>query len=251
MDILNDQRILLLGAVVGGSQIFLALLFKIAGIKSAGLAAHKLVSLAEHTFCSVYGTYIWIYEADAIGDKAYGVLASAEVVVRANFVFQVYDLVMSLVTKELRKPEMVAHHLVTGLLAYWVLTGPYLHYFCTFFVGVAELSSIPLVFVDTCKQFPSIAKQFPTVEVVAKGLFALLFLSIRVIYWPIVSYQFWIQSLDLLNTGKAHLEYVVVTFLIANVFLTLLQQYWGTLVLKGIKRMLAGDSKGKKDKKKN
>lgn len=57
-------------------------------------------------------------------------------------------------------------------------------------------------------------------------LFAILFIVFRVGLWPIVSYIFFQDALELLRTGTAHLEYVVYTFLVFNIGLSLLQFVW-------------------------
>ena len=45
---------------------------------------------------------------------------------------------------------MLAHHSVTGILAYFSLY-PYIQYQCFFFSGIVELSNIPLTIMDVFK----------------------------------------------------------------------------------------------------
>jgi hypothetical protein len=52
-------------------------------------------------------------------------------------------------------------------------------------------------------------------------------LAIRLVAWPIYSYSFWIGSLALLESGKAHSRFAVAFILAANLFLTALQLIWG------------------------
>ncbi|KAK3287844.1 hypothetical protein CYMTET_4663 [Cymbomonas tetramitiformis] len=238
----------LLVAALGICHIAVSLVCSLAGPFRAAphKAAHQIISLVDHSICGLYGAYLWIFEAGAIEDKAYEYLEGAAVLLQANFCFQVYDLLASLFIKDFRKPEMIAHHLVTAVLAWWTITGPYLHYYSIFFVGCGEVSSIPLVFVDTFKHFPDVGKRVPTFDVVCKGLFALLFVPIRCIYWPLVSFEFWQLSLHLLNTQTAHNTPIVISFLAANVFLTFLQEYWGYLVYRGVRKMLSGSDKKEK-----
>ena len=58
------------------------------------------------------------------------------------------DLALYLALPELRQPALIAHHIVTGALAYLALDAPYCHHYILFFVGVAELSNLPLFFVE-------------------------------------------------------------------------------------------------------
>ena len=71
------------------------------------------------------------------------------------------------------------------------------------------------------------AKLFPVSMKVIGVAFAVLFVIIRIIVWPIVSYYFWIDSIALLeNPEKTHSFPVVYTFLVFNVGLTVLQFAW-------------------------
>jgi len=67
------------------------------------------------------------------------------------------------------------------------------------------------------------------------------FIIFRLILWPLYSYQFWLDSWELLSTGKdrysgkaVHSNFVVLFFLGANLFLTFLQFLWGRQVVKGL-----------------
>ena len=57
--------------------------------------------------------------------------------------------------------------------------------------------------------------------------FAVLFVIIRIVIWPVISYYFWIDSLALLEAPESlHSFPVVYTFLVFNVGLTVLQFAW-------------------------
>ena len=73
--------------------------------------------------------------------------------------------------------------------------------------------------------------------------FALSFVILRLIIWPIKSWEFWVGSIDLLSSGKAHSQFVVGFFLLANMFLTGLQFMWGWTIIQFI---LPKKSKSKK-----
>lgn len=64
--------------------------------------------------------------------------------------YQGWNLLYTLINPDQFSFSMVGHHGVTGLLAYFGLR-PYLQYYGLFFFGIAELTNIPLTFVDTFK----------------------------------------------------------------------------------------------------
>ncbi len=135
--------------------------------------------------------------------------------------------------------SMLLHHVVTFLVGvFGIIPQPYLQSYSLFFFGIAELSTIPLQVVDIFKNFKHTqwATEFQDVKVFFQFLFALLFLIIRCIIWPSVSFVFWRDALMLLSKGKAHNTLIVVFSLCANVFLTSLQIYWGALICKKISR---------------
>jgi hypothetical protein len=47
---------------------------------------------------------------------------------------QVWDFFISFFHKELRSPEMLAHHSLAAMLCYWALTMPYMHYYAVYFM---------------------------------------------------------------------------------------------------------------------
>ena len=85
------------------------------------------------------------------------------------------------------------------------------------------------------------AKLFPVSMKLIGVLFAVLFVAIRIIVWPIISYYFWIDSLALLEIPeKTHSFPVVYTFLAFNVGLTVLQFAWLVEIIMTAAPLLAG-----------
>ena len=108
--------------------------------------------------CAYYGVTGWFFEVDDFAteeQRLYSVSLAAVKVLQTNFAFQTWDFAVSFLHKELNAPEMLAHHSLAALLCYWGLTMPYMHYYAIYFMGVAEVSSVPLVLVDICKYYPS------------------------------------------------------------------------------------------------
>jgi hypothetical protein len=149
--------------------------------------------------------------------------------------FQGWNLVLCFMNKDLNDPNMIIHHFLTTSLAYFGLH-PYLHGGSIFFFGVAECTNIPLTVYDIFKYMKPAKWQekFPIAFQVSQYSFAASFIVIRTIVWPMISWPFWIGSVELLRNGTAHNTFVVGFFLMANVFLTLLQFFWLKLILQSV-----------------
>ena len=139
---------------------------------------------------------------------------------------------------DLWDPAMIGHHFVTGSLAYFGLA-PYLHFYGLFYFGIAELTNIPLTVMDVFKYFKDMATANPTLNSITRTTFAISFIILRLVIWPIYSYPFWVGSLKLIGygeseDGKIHSYFVVGFFLFANIFLTSLQFFWGSKIFSSI-----------------
>jgi hypothetical protein len=109
------------------------------------------------------------------------------------------------------------------------------HYFAPFFMGMSEVSSVPLAVVDFFKHFKDLRAKFPIVNDAARQLFAAAFLALRSAYWPFVCYHFWRGSLAALSAGATFpMTAVIGAFCFSNILLTLLQWYWTSLILKAV-----------------
>lgn len=124
---------------------------------------------------------------------------------------------------------MIGHHIVSASVAYFGLH-PFGHRSALFYFGIAEFTNIPLTIVDVFKYFPELAKQFRLVNEASRYIFALSFVVLRLIIWPIGAVSFWWTCTSLLREGTAHSTFVVSLFLGANLFLTALQFWWGSKI---------------------
>lgn len=158
--------------------------------------------------------------------------------------FQGWNTLLCFFSPDLRKPEMIGHHLFTTALGYFGLY-PYLHGAGLFFFGVAELSNVPLCFYEIFKYLKPAGYQerYKMLYELSQVSFALSFVVLRLIIWPIKSWAFWMKSIELLSSGKAHSQFVVGFFLLANMFLTGLQFIWGWTIIQFV---LPKKSKAKK-----
>ena len=100
----------------------------------------------ELAYCAYVGLDAWLYHLDdftTAEKRLYAVSPHAVKVLQANFAFQVWDFALSLLHKELRAPEMLAHHALAALLCYWGMTMPYMHYYSVYFMCVLPMIPIP------------------------------------------------------------------------------------------------------------
>lgn len=205
------------------------------GSRLSDIMTYEIVAGLLVTYVGIAGSYGW-WEMTNNPDSEFHSLPNDRFYGRSQFFsdhlmtpmfsYQVWNTVLCFVLNDLFDPFFIGHHTVTGALAFFG-TNPYVHYYGLFFFGIAELTNIPLTFVDVFKYFPKLKAKFSLVNEVSRVVFALSFIIIRLIIWPIISFEFWRGSIDLVRNGTAHSNFVVLFFLFANLFLTGLQFMWG------------------------
>jgi len=213
--------------------------------KEMHLAGHQAVSLVIFTIMAVLGTNGWVNLDASYGDcfekRTTGFCAASEVLIKLMAAFQTYEVLIALYVPKLRGPgcQMLIHHVATLTLSVVGLGFQYTHFYALFFLGMVEISSVPLSVMDMFKFFPALAARHPVLAENTKVLFAVSFLPTRVLYFPYMSAGFWADAFIDLSAGIVPV-WVVMTFLVSNLILTGLQFYWGSLVIKGIIRKATG-----------
>jgi len=134
---------------------------------------------------------------------------------------------------------LIGHHVVTFGLAF-IGAAPYVPFYAIFFFGLANLSSVPLVAFTLCDALRSQYPAFETPLVVNQGLFAILFLLVRVGIWPLISVVYWADTYVAASEGWVHSYPATTILLLSNVFLTGLQFMWGRKVWRKLTRVLKG-----------
>jgi|EP00505_MAST-04D_sp_SCG-Rhode-Island_P003346 hypothetical protein len=203
------------------------------------MVAYMIVSGTICTYVGVYGTIaFWRLNGNEVRaqlevDEHSAFYGRSEYV--ENYLiypmlgYQFWNTVLCFIMNDLKDPAMVGHHVFTGTLAYFGLY-PYLHLKGLFFFGFAEMTNTVLTIYDLFKMFPEQKKKYTFLFNLAQYGFGISFIVIRLGMWPLISYEFWKGSISLLQTGKAHSSLVVITFLVANIFLTGLQFLWGSKI---------------------
>jgi hypothetical protein len=208
------------------------------------LFAFQVVSGFALTTCGVLGFYTWHVSKrshtalpnNAAG-RIFGHLPEAELLAALNFMFQVWDFVISISIPEHSSFLMLSHHLMASTVGWCSLRYHYLHYYGVFFLGLTEVSSFFLVFIDLGTYFPAVeGSQFKLwVDLVCGPFFAVTFFYYRIFLW-------WPESLRLLRdvkqvvgSGQADRlrtgsNWVLYLFLCLNLPLGVLQLYWSTII---------------------
>lgn len=179
--------------VIGWAGILLLshlILQKSAGGMKPGVVAHQVCTLVAFSYAAYHGFFLWMYDdivlqqhQGSYKDRLYGSNNVSFALCRFMIGFQTYDLISTALVPELRKLEIVGHHVATLLTAMASAShgGPFFTYYVPFFFGFTELSSVPLVFVDLFRQLPKLGNKFAALNELSRTLFAVSFLTIRVL----------------------------------------------------------------------
>ncbi|KAJ1620678.1 TLC domain-containing protein [Pavlovales sp. CCMP2436] len=140
--------------------------------------------------------------------------------------YQVFNTYMS--TRDRDGPIFIGHHIATGMLCFFALA-PFLHVYAPFFLGITEVSTAVLcalaAFDKVPMGVPGMGVTFPVTTQVLGVTFALLFVGIRIVIWPWLSYVFWLDVFAVLE-AQVHPPIACYSFLVANAGLSLLQVMW-------------------------
>lgn len=219
--------------------------FRWAHFPSPSMLAFQAVCFVACSYFGVFGCWLWWVEPTPV-DRVHGHSDGCYHIAVNMVAFQLWDAAISAILPKLRSPEMIAHHLVTAALAYFV-TSDFLCYYAIYFLGVAELSNVSLTVVDIFKNVPQWQDRFSSINTAGRISFVLFFLALRVVGWPMVSYSFWCDTIPLLMGNDAQEQTpkpIIGFFLLANVFLTGLQILWASKLV----RFLGNTFRGKQTK---
>jgi hypothetical protein len=174
-----------------------------------------------------------------------------------------WDIPTGLCTPALRDIPMILHHVgmfMTAAISMGIMSNgtPIFGYYAPFYFGMIEISSLPLIIVDIYHPKHKAWHAYLTssdrsgwvmkLNDMARPLFALLFMLIRMIAFPYVSVMGVLR--DVLNVTSLPLDQrnhvpnlplYIIAFL--NVSFSCLQLYWGTLLIRQIIKLLQGPTK--------
>lgn len=200
-----------------------------------------------NTFLSIAGMYVWFYvfviEESTDESKATGYYSVAY--------FGCFQMGYSLWSTPIgimmgEKSEMLIHHIsviVTSAVTIMFTLG--CRYHAVYFYGVMEISSIPLVIMNVCKDNAELKRKHAGLYSLARTIFAVAFLIFRVV----LLLPIWIKYVQLLMFYSEGYEgialYSVRALFYPSLFLMILQLYWAYLILKAIFKR--GKSEEKKE----
>ena len=211
-------------------------------------AAHGFTFCLPFVYLATMGIYHWYGDPSlAVIDRTFGVHPAAKTMSLVMVGTQLYDIPSSiLIGGELASPNFVAHHITVLTLCFFALHYQFLLYYGVYFMGVIELSTPLLVFVDLFRDNPKFAQAFKLTNELVRVLFAVAFFAVRIVLWIPASLSFWTDALDLLATDDPASRHglpvaVIVFWLIVHLGLTCLQWHWGIMILKAVYYMAIGD----------
>jgi hypothetical protein len=206
-------------------------------------AAQKIIEFVSFVVLACTGSYMWWFDAafveDFAGDKVFGGYDLSRNFVIYMVGFQFWDFTSSVVCGYAYM-HIIHHFSVFVLCLIVLMNGPngFLLYYAPFFLGVTEISSVPLAVVDVFRTSKPLAKSYAGLNELSRSLFAVTFLAFRGVYWPVVVLDFFRETWA--SEASAGL---LATWYIACIGLTGLQYYWAFLIIKGAVKM----AQGKKD----
>lgn len=205
------------------------------------------------TTCAILGFHTWHISRKAHTalpatpqGRLFGYLQEAELLAALNFGFQFWDFVISLTIAEHSTTLMLGHHLMASTVSWCSIQYELLHYYGIFFLGVTEVSSIFLVFVDLAKYFPPLPDTAfdAFVRWGCAPLFIVAFLYYRVYLWWPESYRLFRDVQRVVASGDAKRQrpgatWVLYLFLALNLPLGVLQLYWVSVIVEESQKALA------------
>lgn len=133
--------------------------------------------------------------------------------------------------------EMLLHHiLVLGLCLVQERTKYGMPY-GIFFIGIAELSSIPLGLTKVLT-ISEAATRWPRVNTVCRMSFAVAFLCTRVVMWLYFAAWFWLDNFNAWGKELVELKWAAVVHLFSNGILTALQLVWAAKICLGVRKTM-------------
>jgi len=219
------------------------------------LFAFQMSSGVAIFICGVIGFRAWHWDRRAHtvvpqtpSGRLFGFIPEAEFLAAMNFTFQFWDFWISLSIPEHRTALMLAHHLAASVVSWCSIRYRVLNYYGIFFLGISEVSSIFLVFVDLARYFPPVPGTlfYQLIRLIAGPGFVVSFVLYRVVYWWPVSWQLFQDvyavtvKTDTAQKLRPGQHWVLYIYLALNFPLGLLQVYWLTVIVEEAGKVLSG-----------
>ena len=249
-----DSALYVTGLVCLGSHLIGVLLFKRilpdgAWRRHPQFLAHQMVALPLMLVCTYIGCSAWFWPspeervaASTVDGRVHGVTASGELLARVVIGAQLFwDIPTTALVPALYSQLMMGHHVGLTIIAVVCSVTPWVHHYVPFFAGVIEVSAVPLVIVDIFHptRYGDLAEGsavLGAINMACRVLFALLFLLFRGLYFPYVI-CFVLRDMVAVMTQGTEIVAPMIT-VACGVSMTLLQFFWGALIVKQLKKLL-------------
>ena len=251
----EDSALYVTGLVCLGSHLTGVLLFK--HVLPEGtwrrhpqFLAHQMVALPLMLVCTYIGCAAWFLPspeesaaASTVNGRVHGVTVNGELLARVVIGAQLFwDIPTTALVPALYSRLMMGHHVGMTIIAIVCSITPWVHHYVPFFAGVIEISAVPLVIVDIFHptRYGEVADGsavLGAINMACRVLFALLFLLVRGLYFPYVMCGVLKDMVAVMMQGTEIVAPMITV--VCGVSMTLLQLYWGTLIVKQLKKLLA------------
>lgn len=206
----------------------------------AKLLSYQLANFAVNIFLGIYGFYFWVsyipgMQDVSTSDKVDGFPNDITIFANVQIGYNLWAIPVGLFIVDERK-IMIVHHVAVicvASISTFVTNG--FRYYTPFFYGVIEMSSIPLTLMNILKENKDWQASYPTINLLTRLIFALAFLSIRVILWLPLIYDYLKHISLVLITSDEYTEIMIfASMCISAIVLTYLQMFWAFLIVKGL-----------------
>jgi len=199
--------------------------------------SYQATNLCVNFFLGTYGIYKWTTAVPGLSSLAVTQTISGfqefTPFAALQIGYNLWSLPMGLLVINESK-AMIGHHIATLSVACVSCFSMYgLRYYCPFFYGVIEISSVPLTIMNFMREQRHLVSD--ALYTYVKILFGAAFLLTRVVLWTPQIYEVLRCAGMLCYTCESGLCTVVTgSFCISAFSLTMLQYYWGLKVIRGL-----------------
>jgi len=240
--------IAIITAIFGSSWVFLRRKSKQWNIQNhnAVLVAYQFTNLCVNLFLGLYGMYHYFMTKPApskllvtqriVGFEQYSTFAMIQIC------YNLWSLPVGFFLVE-ESSTMLFHHVATIISSVISISCTFgFRYHQPFFFGLIEISSVPLAIMNYCKKNKEWEKEnCPGLLNLIRKIFAVTFLTIRVIMYTPNIYDVERSVVMILWTSKSLSSQIgLIIFFFASLFISILQYYWGMLIVKGIINAVSG-----------
>eukprot|EP00301_Raphidiophrys_heterophryoidea_P007055 c12784_g1_i4.p1 GENE.c12784_g1_i4~~c12784_g1_i4.p1 ORF type:complete len:178 (-),score=37.48 c12784_g1_i4:208-741(-) len=162
--------------------------------------------------------------------------------------YQMFAFAMAFVYEYLGRPAYVIHHGVVIIVAL-VTFRPYILFYAFFFFGVVEFSSVFVGIIELFKTNSELITTHKRLYELVRILFAISFLVLRVLAWPVVLFGFMVP--DVVWAMKHHRDshghrpfiFNALVMVLGGSGLLVLQLFWAVKIVEALVKKMSKKNK--------